>query len=335
MGPISRFAFSIAVGRLWILNSLAMEALGLTSPQNGRLFDADHVIRQDQKAPDLKALTQTLLSYGVTGVTEVTPRNGPQDFEHYITKAQPLRLSIMGSQTLTNLDHPSRGALKLHYHDHDLPSLDVLTAEIAKAHEAGRPVAAHCVTRAEIMLMLAALEAAGAWSEDRIEHAAIVDDATLDWIARLGLTVVTQPHFIHERGGAYREDVPPEDHSHLWRLGSLLNAGIKLAAGSDAPFGGLNPWKSMAACLSRPDGFDPSEAISPEQALALYTKPAGRAGAPPRRIEPGQPADFCLLDRSWLEAGRDLSVISVTATWIDGRCVYSTMSSIRPQCKAV
>ena len=334
-GPNRPIRIQHRSGRLWILNSLGMDALGLTTPQDGRLFDADQVIHQSHSKPDLKALTQTLLSYGVTGVTEVTPRNGPKDFEYYLTESQPLHLCVMGSEDLTDVDHPSRGALKLHYHDYDLPSLDALTAEIAKAHEAGRSVAAHCVTRTEIMLTLAALEAAGALPEDRIEHAAIADDATLEWIARLGLTVVTQPHFIHERAEAYRKDVPSEDHPHLWRLGSFLKAGIKFAAGSDAPFGGLDPWMSMAACLSRPDGFDPSEAISAEQALALYTKPAVRAGDPPRCIKPGQIADFCLLDRPWSEARQDLSAVTVHATWIAGHCVYSTMSSIRPQSKAV
>src|SRR3546814_7918992 len=38
---------------------------------------------------------------------------------------------------------PGAGALKLHYHDHDLPSLDDLACEVAGAHAAGRPVAAH------------------------------------------------------------------------------------------------------------------------------------------------------------------------------------------------
>ena len=248
----------------------------------------------------------------------MTPSNGVAEYENYLKAAMPLRLTIMGRAELSSAQSQH---LKLHYHDNDLPALDDLAAEIKQAHEKGRNVAAHCVTRAELMLTLAAIEMAGQIYGDRIEHAAIADDAAIEWMKKLGVIVVTQPNFIAERETAYLKDVPIEDHKNLWRLKAFADAGLKLAAGSDAPFGDPNPWTAMAAAVARPREFE-GEAVAPEDALALYTKPVHDAGALPRKIEIGGMADLCLLDRDWLKARSNFSDVSVRATWIDAKMVY-------------
>jgi predicted amidohydrolase YtcJ len=306
-------------GRLWILNRLAMAELGLSEPTDGRLLDSDVTLRRNSQFPDLKPLVNRLLSYGITGVTEVTPSNGVTEYENYIEATKPLRLSIMGGAELSSAKSQH---LKLHYHDHDLPALDDLAGEIKQAHDTGRNVAAHCVTRAELMLTLAAIEMAGPIYGDRIEHAAIADNFAIEWMKKLGVIVVTQPNFITERKAAYLRDVPPRDHKNLWRLRAFPEAGLNLAAGSDAPFGDPNPWAAIAAAVRRPKGFE-AEAISPEMALAIYTKPAEDAGAAPRRIAVGEPADLCLLDTTWSEAREKLSEIKVQATWVDSKLVYN------------
>jgi len=306
-------------GRLWILNSLAMVELDIMEPSNGRLLDSDVKLRTKSQFPNLRPLIERLLSYGITGVTEVTPSNGVAEYENYVSAVTPLRLSLMGRAELSF--HQSQH-LKLHYHDHDLPALDDLAAEMKRAYQAGRNVAAHCVTRAELMLILAAIEMAGPVYGDRIEHSAIADDAAITWMKRLGVIVVTQPNFITERAAAYVKDVPKAEHKNLWRLKAFSEAGLKLAAGSDAPFGNPNPWLAMAAAVKRPSGFE-AEAITPEHALALYTKPAKDAGAAPRKIEVGAVADLCVLDREWGKARQKLSDVTVQATWIDGNLVYN------------
>ena len=321
-GPNKPIRIQHRSGRLWILNSLAMQAYGLSVPQDGRLLDSDTKLRGTSQFPDLKPLINRLLGYGITGVTEVTPSNGAAELAHYIKHAQPLRLCIMGKAGLSNLDDPHIGPLKLHYHDHNLPALDDLAAEINAAHKAGRNMAAHCVTRAELMLTLAAIEQAGVRRGDRIEHAAIADDATIDWMKRLGVIVVTQPNFITERVEAYSKDVPREDHGNLWRLKAFKTAALPMAAGSDAPFGNSNPWAAMAAAVTRPSGFE-AEAVSPETALALYTKPCHDAGAPARRVEVGEIADLCMIDRPWAEARENLGDVRVKATWVGGKLVYN------------
>ena len=330
-GPDRPLRIQHRSGRLWILNSLAMAELGLDVPADGRLYDSDLKVRQLSGFPNLKPLVQKLLSYGITGVTEVTPSNGVAEYKHYLKNAAPLRLAVMGK---ADLSASQSSHLKLHYHDHDLPDLESLAAEIAMAHETGRNIAAHCVTRAELMLTLAALEQAGSKPGDRIEHAAIADDDVIAWMQKLGVIVVTQPNFIAERIEAYRNDVPSSDHGSLWRLNSFQNAGMPMAAGSDAPFGNPNPWAAMAAAVKRPSGFE-HEAISPEDALALYTKPNDDAGGEPRGVEVSAAADLCLIDRSWATARKDLTKVVVNASWVSGELVYDVSSSTNPHSKAV
>jgi len=321
-GPNKPIRIQHRSGRLWILNSLSMKAYGLNQPSDGRLLDSDMKLRTRSRFPNLKPLIKGLLSYGITGVTEVTPSNGIAELQNYIDQVQPLRVCVMGNAELSDVDDPHIGPLKLHYHDHNLPALDDLAIEIERAHHAGRNIAAHCVTRAELMLTLAALEQAGVKQGDRIEHAAIADDAAIDWMRRLGVIIVTQPNFITERIVAYRKDVSSRDHPYLWRLKAFQKAGLKLAAGSDAPFGNPNPWAAMDAAVNRPTGFE-DEAISPEAALALYTKPSQDAGGLAREITIGAPADLCLIDLPWSEARHQLGDVSVAATWIGGSLVYN------------
>ncbi|MDB5583561.1 MAG: hypothetical protein JWR80_8737 [Bradyrhizobium sp.] len=338
-GPARPVRIQHRGGRMWVFNSLALETLGEPVAGDGRRIDADAWLRTRMAAapPDLLPVGARLAAFGVTGLTEVTPRNDAADVARMAQAGLPQRLLVMGGASLDALPSRQRlriGAVKLHYHDHDLPPFDALAAEIARAHAAGRPVASHCVTIAELLLTLAAIEAAGMRAGDRIEHAGLAPPEAVEWMARLGVTVVTQPHFIAERGEAYLAEVDPADRPWLYRLRGLLDAGIPLAAGSDAPFGDLDPWASMAAAVERAAIFNAGERLDPEQALALYT---GWADAPgvSRHVRVGETADLCLLDRGWAAARRDLAAVRVRATLADGAIIYDSMRSTSPQARAV
>ena len=194
-----------------------------------------------------------------------------------------------------------RGAVKLYLRESELPIFDTFVRTLGRARE--RAIAVHCVTRVELVFALAALRSAGTRPGDRIEHAAVAPPELVDQIAELGLAVIAQPHFVHERGDAYRVDVEGTDRPWLHRGRGFLEAGIPLAAGTDAPFGDPDPWRAMRAAVLRrtADGcsLGHAERISPEQALALFLSPLGAIGSAPRRVIAGEPADLCLLDRPW------------------------------------
>ena len=209
-------------------------------------------------------------------------------------------------------------------HDADL-DLDGLTAWIAERHAADAPVAVHCVTAAQLVVTLAALRSAGGHPHDRIEHAAVVPDDNVAQLADLGVTVVTQPNFVAERGDQYFDDVRVAEHHELWRVASLVRAAVPVALSTDMPFGGDDPWKAMHAAVHRTTGggsvLGPDERVTPRDALTMFF---GRSELPvaPRCIEPDQPGDLCVLATGPAEALRELDSAMVAATIIGGEIAF-------------
>lgn len=333
-------------GALWIVNSAGAERLALdTSPEpgverdvrgrpTGRLFGLDTWLRDRIGGawPDLSAVGRLLASFGVTGVTDATQSNGEDALLAFARAcdagALPQRVRVMGTHALpaSPRDEIARGEVKLVLAERALPSFEALREQIAAAHRSGRAVAIHCVTRAELVLALEALRLEGGGPADRIEHGGVIPPDTARLLADLGPTVVTQPNFIAERGDEYRADVDPRDLPWLYRCRGLARAGIPLAAGTDAPFGDPDPWRAMRAAVDRRTRsgapLGPDEAVTPEDALALFSAPLEAPGERPRAIEPGAPADLCLLDRSWKAAREALSSETVRATLRSGRVVF-------------
>ncbi len=336
-------------GRLWMLNSRALTLLGaadgvaddplerINGHLTGRLYDADTWLRSrmGRTRQPLHRVSRWLAGFGVTGMTETTPSNGPDElryFQQARVRGEILQdMLVMGDGRLDEVDpRPvhgvSRGPHKFHLHDAALPELGEVCARIEASHRRGRPVAFHCVTRAELVFTLVALREAGTIAGDRIEHASITPPDLLAQMAEMGLTVVTQPNFIAERGDAYLRDVADEDQAWLYRLRGFLDAGIALAGSTDAPFGDANPWISMQAAVSRQsrDGvvIGAQEAISPEEALGLFLFPLTSPGQGVRRITPGVVADLCLLDRPWAEARKNLAEVRVQLTFKAGAQIW-------------
>jgi predicted amidohydrolase YtcJ len=196
---------------------------------------------------------------------------------------------------------------------------------MATAHAAGRPVAVHCVTADALALLLAAWAEVGAWPTDRVEHGAVIPAAALPALAALGVTVVTQPGFVAERGDRYRAEIDESEQADLWRCATLLRGGIGVAGGTDAPYGPADPWRAMAAAVDRrtPSGavLGADEGLDPQRALGLFLGTAADPGGPSRRIEPGAPGDLCVLDRPRREAFADLAAVEVTASFVAGAVV--------------
>ncbi|MBW8783238.1 MAG: amidohydrolase family protein [Novosphingobium sp.] len=330
-------------GRMWLLNSRALDTLLAAAPPDGlertngrytgRLFDADDWLRQalGSAPPPLDGVSAELAASGITGLTEMSPRNDPAMAEYFTAEIERGALVqhclLAGTLALAGASPgPWRlGPAKLHLHEAELPPLDDAIAFAAAAHRQSRAVAIHCVTEVELVFALAVLETAGVRRGDRIEHASVASDALVAQLKALGLAVVAQPHFVAERGDQYLAEVEPRHHPELYRLRAFRDAGVPLAAGSDAPFGSADPWAAMRAAVSRLTrggaviGSD--EALTPEQALALFLADPEDLTRQ-RRIELGAPADVCLLDVPWAEAREALSAVHVRATIVAGRLVH-------------
>ncbi len=331
-------------GRMWLLNSLALDLLlaendpspGLERGNGcftGRLFNADEWLRAalGSNPPDFSLVSAELASFGVTGLTDMTPQNGPAMAAHFAGQREngELMQSVMLAGTL-DLAHALQtgwalGPVKMHLHEANLPPFDDAVALIRQAHEQARAVAIHCVSEVELVFALAALEEVGAMIGDRIEHASVTAPGHIAQITDLGLAVCVQPHFIFERGDRYLLDVEASSHPHLYRLAGLSAAGIPLAGGSDAPFASVDPWSAMRSAVSRQtiqgSIIGASEALSPEATLALsLADPTDFSRQ--REVREGTPADLCLLSRPWSQARERLTSEDVVLTVASGQIVY-------------
>lgn len=333
-------------GRLWIINSCGLARLlsaneaqstvaqpAADAIETGRLYDADPWLRLAGRPPGLSRVSEQLARFGVTGITDAGARNSHAEYRHFADSSARgellQKVVVMGDASLDETAEAGavrRGPTKIYLRESALPSLENLCAAIAHSHAAGRPVAVHCVTEAEAVLTVTALSMAGSRSGDRIEHASVAPPGVLALIAQQALTVVTQPNFVRERGDAYLVDVAAPDRPWLYRGRGFLDAGIALAAGTDAPFGNPDPWLAMQAAVDRRtlggQVLGATEALSPEQALALFSGDPMAPGQGLTPIAAGMPADLCLLDRPWSVARRDLAAVHVNATIQGGHLIW-------------
>ncbi|WP_054812040.1 amidohydrolase family protein [Nocardia arizonensis] len=331
-------------GALWMLNSAALAAAALSEATHsglerdaggnptGRIWRADTWLRTRlprTAPPDLRALGRTLTRYGITGVTDATPDLSPRSRSALVAAADdgiiPQRLHLLGvplDSAAPDSDRVTVGPYKIVIADSALPDLDHLVQRIQHAHQRNRAVAVHCVTRAALLLFLAALDVTGARPGDRVEHGALIPPDVDDDIRRHRLSVVTQPGFLADRGDDYLRDIAPDDLPDLYRCRSLLDARIPLALSSDAPYGPLDPWAVIAAAATRitPEGtaLNPAESLTPRQALDAYLAPAHAPGGAPRIVRPGVPADLVVLHTPSALALRRPSADHVRYTIIDG-----------------
>jgi predicted amidohydrolase YtcJ len=359
-GPIDRWSLDRLVperpvrvqhrsGAQWTLNSAAAEAIGLADAEHagierddrrrptGRLYGVDDWLR-DRLPPDapldLAGVGARLARYGVTGVTDATPTERIDDVRQLAVACSngslPLTVAVTGGSALAGTAAPPplvTGPVKLMVADHELPAIDRLAAAIAGAHGVGRPVAVHCVTRVALVLALAAWRDAGSITGDRVEHGAVVPPELSLAIAELGLTVVTQPNFVAERGDRYLADVDLDDQPHLYPCRSLLDMGIPVGGSTDAPFGHPDPWRAIAAAVARrtQEGqvLGAAERVSAERALALFLARLDDPGGPARRVEVGSAADLCLLRVPLVEGLASPDAEHVAVTVRAGQVVHS------------
>jgi len=304
-------------GVLWTLNSAGLARVGLADHPDGRLRSADRSWSDTlQRNEDgLVEISNRLATYGVTGVTDATP-----DFE--VSDIVKLMQAHRHGELLQRVHCLAPGKRILHDADLDL---DELTAWITGRHAEDAPVAVHCVTAAQLVVTLSALREAGTHPQDRIEHAAVVPDDAVKDLKDLGVTVVTQPNFVAERGDQYLTDVPAAEHHELWRLASLLKAGVKVALSTDMPFGDGDPWATMRAAVHRTTAagavLSADECVSAREALTMFF---GTSGEPTeaRTIAKGQPGDLCLLAAAPDVVLNELDSQMVTATVVAGEVVF-------------
>ena len=202
-------------------------------------------------------------------------------------------------------------------------SVEELIGLMNRARECGFEIAVHAIGDAAVAAALGAFEATG--TPGSIEHAQLVAPEDVARMRRVGVRASVQPaHLLDDRDVALK--CWPDRVDRCFPLRSMIDAGVPLVMGSDAPVAPLDPWLAMAAAVHRSgderEPWNPAESLTAAQALAASTD--GR-----RSLAAGDPGDVVLLDDDPLRAFADsraaaahLRGMKVAATLVAGRATH-------------
>ena len=150
-----------------------------------------------------------------------------------------------------------------------------------------------------------------------MEHASLMDDADRARMAEIGAIASMQPAFLRSDGPWLAERLGDRVRN-VFAHRSALEAGITVAGGSDCPVEQPSPLWGMASARDR-QGIVPSEEVSAEAALGMFTDGFAAALGEPTPLSPGSPAHLTILDADPVETRADaLPTTGVRSVWVRG-----------------
>ena len=215
--------------------------------------------------------------------------------------------------------------------------LDVTPIEKAKpfidlAKQHGMQVYSHCIGDKAMEEMIDAYQPLSPDDRWGLVHCQITHPKTLEKMARYGIIGIIQPIFVRADVAAMQGVIPEATQATSYAWKTMLDLGVPIAIGTDAPVEDLNPFVNLYTAIARRnptgqlDSFLPHQALTIEQALDGYT--IGSAYAEFKettkgRLLPGYVADMALLDRDiFTVAPEELLETKAVMTFIDGQLVY-------------
>jgi predicted amidohydrolase YtcJ len=234
----------------------------------------------------------------------------------------PVRAAMRGGGLRLGSDLKMRSGLRFY------PDDAAALALVERAVERGFTLAIHAMGNDAVDQAIRVLTAVRSRHRDspppRIEHATIVDDQLLARASEAGICLVVQPAFVElfEHGG-----LPPLPGMRVLAHRSMLSHKLSVAASSDAPVMGFAPLDGIRRAVDR-GAIAPEEAISAEEALAMYTREAARACGlrDVGTLSAGMRADFVILSDDPCTA---TSGVSVDETVLGGTTVFERRAASR------
>src|SRR5215207_1450013 len=316
---------------LWV-NSAALQQGGHPAHEDGLLreqeawdfFDTFAAASAQETLDAVRAGIPVAHAAGVTGVHDKDGARGAPEAFAALRDAGELTLRVW--QSVPDAD-PARGSYVKVFMDGTLGSRTALllggggmrlmgpeglAAVIRRAAAAGMPTAVHAIgdlANREALDGFAASE--DVWRplalRHRVEHAQCIHADDIARYAELGITASVQySHATSDRELAARLWADRLDRAYPYR--QLLDAGVRLAGGSDAPVEPLDPLAGIAAAQEC--------GVTREEALESFTAaPAWLESAEDRRgrLSPGYDADLVVLD------GDRVRATMVAGEWVHGQ----------------
>ncbi len=272
-----------------------------------------------------------------------------ETFDHFCREGLLLdyedRLTVRSVKFYMDGALGSRGAALLEDYSDDPGNRGLLrqepeafTEDVRRALTCGFQINTHAIgDRANRVVLDAYAEAMQATGHvvgrHRIEHAQILAPSDIARFAELNVIASVQPthatsdmYWAEDRLGAERIE-----GAYAWR--SILEAGGRLALGSDFPVEDVNPLEGFHAAVTRQDaegwpegGWQPEQRLTREEALRGFTLDAAYAAYQEDdlgSLTPGKRADFVILSQDIMQvpAGEILDT-EVVATYLGGERIY-------------
>jgi predicted amidohydrolase YtcJ len=298
-------------GRRLLVNTVAAGLFGLghratETHQRGLLRRALPALDRSAAGVLLASLRDSLLRQGVVTVQDATPYPSTAEARcRYLAEAlRPVRVDFMGSPCQPV---PFAKSIKL---------LDPL--KTPKVLDVDRPLAIHAVEPEEIIQGLSLLND----REGSLEHAAICPPGVAASVAAAPhVTVTSNPSFLLERSAALASVTASGLGAYLHPAADLVDRGVRVDLGSDAPVTSAGVWPSIRAATLRGQ----SEVPFPGRALTLRQALQASTAHPElldSRVDAwaGVNATFAVVPTERLN--RADADMGGTVTVIDGRIEY-------------
>ena len=329
-----------------------------TGSPNGLLFEMDEYLDSrvtPLSRPDLESAidkaSNRLLSLGITSVQDATHSNSVARWRLFedLRKSQPRLPRLTAMPGAHHVAEFADEGLKFGSGDEWLrvghakimvtassgrrtPDSAEFRTIVAECVDRGFPVAVHAVEADVVQNVANDLSASGSTGlgvPHRIEHCSETPPDTLGPVAECGAAVVTQPGFVYHSGDRYMKTIELTMLPFLYRARSLLDMGITVAFGSDAPVADPDPMPGVYSALTRRTAsgatLGDGEGIDLYDALyASTTAPAQLAGIGDTvgKLAPGHLADIIVFDTDLESADPDkLASVRLVMTILGGRIV--------------
>jgi predicted amidohydrolase YtcJ len=163
----------------------------------------------------------------------------------------------------------------------------------------------------------------------RVEHCTVINDSLVERIRALGAIPTPFASYVYYHGEKFRE-YGAERLGQMFALRSFLDAGVRVAPGSDYPPGPFEPMMALQSAVTRTDMkgnvWGAQQRITVEEALRTQTLHGAYASFEENikgSIERGKLADLVVLGRDPLrEEATSLVTIPIERTMVGGRWTF-------------